>query len=89
VFRDPVDAMVSMYRFFDGWFMEAGSVPLGEFADYYLERDGFWLRPFPRLYHRKRRLLLDLKMFVHRLRVPPSRTFTQFDFHAVRGFSRS
>jgi hypothetical protein len=40
VFRDPVDAMVSMYRFFDGWFMEAGSVPLGEFADYYLERDG-------------------------------------------------
>lgn len=45
VFRDPVDAMISMYRFFDGWFLEAGSVPLGDFADYYLGRaggSGYW-----------------------------------------------
>jgi hypothetical protein len=40
VFRDPVDAMVSMYRFFDGWFLEAGSVPLETFAEYYLSREG-------------------------------------------------
>jgi len=40
VFRDPVDAMVSMYRFFDGWFLEAGSVPLDTFAEYYLSREG-------------------------------------------------
>ncbi len=40
VFRDPVDAMVSLYRFFDGWFFEAGSVPLADFAAYYLAREG-------------------------------------------------
>jgi len=45
VFRDPVDAMVSLYRFFDGWFFEAGSVPLEDFADFYLNRpdpDCYW-----------------------------------------------
>lgn len=45
VFRDPVDAMVSLYRFFDGWFFEPGSVPLKDFADHYLgrpETDCYW-----------------------------------------------
>jgi len=40
VFRDPVDAMVSMYRFFDGWFFEKGSVALDDFAAYFLGREG-------------------------------------------------
>lgn len=39
VFRDPIDAMVSMYRFFDGWFFEAGSISLSEFSEHYLGRD--------------------------------------------------
>lgn len=30
--RDPKDAMVSMYRFMEGWFMEPGAVTLAEFA---------------------------------------------------------
>ena len=45
VFRDPLDAMVSLYNFFNGWFFETGSITLPEFADYYLEnRDGgdYW-----------------------------------------------
>lgn len=46
VFRDPEDACLSLYRFFDGWFFEAGSVGLEEFArDFYLRRPddrGYW-----------------------------------------------
>ncbi|MEM6483319.1 MAG: sulfotransferase domain-containing protein, partial [Pseudomonadota bacterium] len=38
VLRDPLDAMVSMYRFFEDWFFEAGHVSLEAFAEYYLER---------------------------------------------------
>lgn len=30
--RDPADAMVSMYRFMEGWFIEPGALPIGEFA---------------------------------------------------------
>jgi hypothetical protein len=30
--RDPKDAMVSMYRFMEGWFLEPGTVTLSEFA---------------------------------------------------------
>ncbi|WP_162933000.1 sulfotransferase domain-containing protein [Roseovarius sp. EL26] len=39
VLRDPVDAMVSLYKFFDGWQFEAGSITLEDFAAYFLERD--------------------------------------------------
>lgn len=39
VYRDPIDAMVSFYRFFDGWFFEAGSISLPVFAEYYLGRE--------------------------------------------------
>lgn len=44
VLRDPVDAMVSLLRFLDGWFFESGSIPLDDFAEDYLERgeDGYW-----------------------------------------------
>lgn len=40
VLRDPVDAMVSLYRFFDGWFFARGAIPLEAFAGYYLDRMG-------------------------------------------------
>ncbi|MEQ8988078.1 MAG: sulfotransferase domain-containing protein [Marinovum algicola] len=43
VFRDPVDAMISLYRFFEGWWFEAGSISVDAFADYYLQRGGdYW-----------------------------------------------
>ena len=43
VFRDPVDAMLSLYRFFEGWWFEAGSISVDAFADYYLQRGGdYW-----------------------------------------------
>ena len=40
VFRDPVDAMVSLYRFFEGWHFETGAIQLSDFAEYVLARDG-------------------------------------------------
>jgi len=43
VFRDPVDAMVSLYRFFEGWFFETGSISMDEFATNYQARQpGYW-----------------------------------------------
>jgi hypothetical protein len=30
--RDPKDALVSMYRFMDGWFLESGAVSIDDFA---------------------------------------------------------
>ncbi|MEO3413547.1 sulfotransferase domain-containing protein [Roseovarius sp. CAU 1744] len=45
VLRDPVDAMVSLFRFLDGWRFESGSVSIDEFAAYYLSRpdgDNYW-----------------------------------------------
>ncbi len=44
VLRDPVDAMVSLHRFMDGWLYERGSISIEEFAGYYLRRgaDGYW-----------------------------------------------
>jgi hypothetical protein len=39
VFRDPIDAMISLYRFFEGWHFDAGSISLADFAEYYLWRD--------------------------------------------------
>lgn len=32
-FRDPKDAVVSMYRFMDGWFIEPGAIPIDEFVE--------------------------------------------------------
>lgn len=43
VFRDPLDAMLSLYKFFEGWWFEAGSISVDDFADYYLQRGGdYW-----------------------------------------------
>jgi len=39
VMRDPLDAMRSLYRFFEGWYFEPGSIPFDTFAEYYLDRD--------------------------------------------------
>ncbi len=38
-FRDPRDALVSMYRFMEGWFMEPGAVSMSDFADNWIGRD--------------------------------------------------
>jgi len=38
VMRDPCDAMLSLYRFLEGWHFEAGAITISEFADYYLNR---------------------------------------------------
>ena len=38
-FRDPGDAALSLYKFFEGWWFEPGSIELDEFVcDYYLGR---------------------------------------------------
>ncbi|GAB5499982.1 MAG: hypothetical protein PsegKO_22930 [Pseudohongiellaceae bacterium] len=38
-FRDPRDAAVSLYKFFEGWFFDPGAFTLDEFvSDFYLER---------------------------------------------------
>ncbi|GMG85033.1 sulfotransferase domain-containing protein [Paralimibaculum aggregatum] len=44
VFRDPLDAMLSLHRFFEGWVFEAGAIPVAEFAAYFLERgsESWW-----------------------------------------------
>lgn len=45
VLRDPLDAFVSLYKFLDGWHFESGSISLGDFADYVLNRepsDNYW-----------------------------------------------
>ena len=38
VMRDPTDAMLSLYRFLDGWRFASGAISLTEFAEYYLTR---------------------------------------------------
>lgn len=43
VFRDPKDALVSMFNFFEGWFFEPGSISIGEFA-----RRHYMTRPDPK-----------------------------------------
>ena len=44
--RNPKDALVSMYRFMEGWFLQPGAVPIAEFAGSTLaEREdagGYW-----------------------------------------------
>ena len=44
--RDPKDALVSMFRFMDGWFIEPGTITLDDFAGLWLAdggRDGdYW-----------------------------------------------
>ena len=46
VLRDPKDALVSMYKFFEGWFFQPGSISINKFArDFYMRKqdpDGYW-----------------------------------------------
>ncbi|MEO0426918.1 MAG: sulfotransferase domain-containing protein [Pseudomonadota bacterium] len=42
VFRDPADALVSLYRFFEGWLFEPGSIPLEDFALSEIAEGGWW-----------------------------------------------
>jgi aryl sulfotransferase len=45
VIRDPKDAMLSLYRFFEGWIFEPGSISIEEFAlNFYIGTDGrgYW-----------------------------------------------
>src|SRR5450432_1141955 len=45
-FRDPKDALVSLYRFMEGWFLEPGAVSIGDFAGDWIARcvdgHGYW-----------------------------------------------
>src|SRR4051812_7785374 len=34
--REPKDALVSMYRFMEGWLFEPGSIPIGEYASFWM-----------------------------------------------------
>jgi hypothetical protein len=38
--RDPKDALVSFYRFMEGWFLEPGAVSIAEFAAVWIARAG-------------------------------------------------
>ncbi len=41
-FRDPKDALVSNYRFMEGWFLEPGAVSIEDFAAQWITRDDYW-----------------------------------------------
>lgn len=48
-FRDPKDALVSLHKFMEGWFLEPGAVPIADFAENWIARDadganggGYW-----------------------------------------------
>jgi hypothetical protein len=41
-FRDPKDALVSNYRFMEGWFLEPGAVAIEDFADGWMQRGDYW-----------------------------------------------
>jgi hypothetical protein len=38
--RDPKDALISMHRFMEGWFLEPGAIGVGEFAGGWMARQG-------------------------------------------------
>ncbi len=40
--RDPKDALVSMYRFMEGWFLEPGAVSIEDFAASWAEHGEYW-----------------------------------------------
>jgi hypothetical protein len=44
--REPKDALVSLYRFMEGWFFEPGAIPIEAFAERYIARHakggGYW-----------------------------------------------
>jgi hypothetical protein len=40
--RDPKDALVSMYKFMEGWFMEPGAIPIEQFAFGWAAGGRYW-----------------------------------------------
>ncbi|MGH6955703.1 MAG: sulfotransferase domain-containing protein [Caulobacteraceae bacterium] len=40
--RDPKDALVSMYRFMEGWFLEPGAVSIEDFAPHWLREEAYF-----------------------------------------------
>ena len=43
VIRDPKDTLYSLYKFFEGWFMEPSSISLDDFArGFYLDDRDYW-----------------------------------------------
>jgi hypothetical protein len=41
--RDPKDALISAYRFFEGWWFEPGSIPFSTFAStLFIDDRGYW-----------------------------------------------
>lgn len=40
--RDPKDALVSMYKFMEGWFMEPGAIPIDHFAFGWAANGRYW-----------------------------------------------
>ncbi len=41
-FRDPKDALVSNYRFMEGWFLEPGAIPIAQFAEPWIGRGEYF-----------------------------------------------
>ena len=41
-FREPKDALVSMYRFMEGWFIEPGAVTIADFAAPWIASGDYW-----------------------------------------------
>ena len=43
VVRDPKDALFSLYKFMEGWFVEPGSIPLDDFArEFFINDRDYW-----------------------------------------------
>jgi hypothetical protein len=40
--RDPKDALVSMYRFMEGWFFEPGAISIADFGPHWLENESYF-----------------------------------------------
>ena len=40
--RDPKDALVSMYRFMEGWFFEPGAISIEQFTPHWLENESYF-----------------------------------------------
>ena len=40
--RDPRDALVSMYKFMEGWFLEPGAIAIADFAESWMARNDYW-----------------------------------------------
>jgi hypothetical protein len=68
VLRNPRDVLVSFHRFFEGWFFEAGTVTLDDFANY------FWLaRDVPESRMQNASYFVHLVSWFQHAKLPPLR----------------